>query len=75
MRDSFKISYKHQDEKGNIAGFFQFWEEAILETINTSIKILVEDTFQRGGNHKENTLNLSTIQLEGGWDIREKVLD
>lgn len=53
MRDSLKISYKHQDEKGNIAGFFQFWEEAILETINTSIKILVEDTFQRGGNHKE----------------------
>ena len=47
MRDSLKISYKHQDEKGNIAGFFQFWEEAILETINTSIKILVEDTFQR----------------------------
>ena len=53
MRDSLKISYKHQDEKGKIAGFFQFWEEAILETINTSIKILVEDTFQRGGNHKE----------------------
>lgn len=71
MRDSLKISYIHQDEKGNIAGFFQFLEGAILETTNTSIKMLVEDTFQREeiitkySKSKHNS-------VRRGWDQEKK---
>ncbi|OEC02389.1 hypothetical protein GY31_04930 [Lysinibacillus sphaericus] len=72
MRDNLKISYIHQDEKSNIAVFFHFFGEgAILETTNTSIKMLVEDTFQREeiitkySKSKHNS-------VRRGWDQEKK---